>query len=154
MIKSSEFAKFIIEKAQSQNITLGETKLQKLLYICDGYMLAFGFNLIDERAKAWNYGPVYPRVHNWLEKNPDAIQKPQKCTDETLKKIHDTNIGSLVDFILPIYGKLSATTLSTWSHQPGSPWEKALAENGGIMNATIRKEDMQNYFKTFLKHAK
>ncbi|MDR1494092.1 MAG: SocA family protein [Planctomycetaceae bacterium] len=154
MVESVEFAKFILSRATVQNIPMGETKLHKLLYICDGFMLALGFNFIEERAKAWNYGPVYPKVRKWLEKTPDAFTSPHECKKETVKKINHIGAEKLVDFILSTYGKWTAAALSLWSHEPNSPWELAISYSGGSMNSPINKTDMKNYFKTFLKNEK
>jgi uncharacterized phage-associated protein len=159
MVDSIEFAKYIICRVailnkpirpQAPFIKLGETKLQKLLYICDGYILAANINFIEEQAKAWNYGPVYPRVHIWLKENPNAFTSPIKCKQETLKEIEKINAGPLVDKVIESYGYQTAAQLSAWSHSPGSPWEKALERGKGIMNTPIKKGDMKDYFKGIL----
>jgi uncharacterized phage-associated protein len=154
MLESTELAKFIILRASEKDVSLGETKLHKLLYICDGLLLAFGFNLVKDDAKAWNYGPVYPKVHNWLKKNPDAFTERQKCKPKASQKLQEINAQSLVDFVLKHYGTWTASALSLWSHKPGGPWESALARNGGIMNCPIDKTDMGDYFKQFIKDEK
>jgi uncharacterized phage-associated protein len=123
-IDSVEFAKHIILRFDKANkpretpIELGETKLQKLLYICDGFILAAGINFVGEVAKAWNYGPVYPRVHTWITKTPDAFTNPQDCTPATLKRIEEINAEALVDRVILVYGARTASDLSAWSHSP------------------------------------
>ncbi|MDR1290684.1 MAG: SocA family protein [Planctomycetaceae bacterium] len=155
-MESVEFAKFLISRASAddrhddQNVSWGATKLHKLLYICDGLLLAMGFDLIKERPKAWNYGPVYPEVYEWLKKNPDAFMCKQVCDLATSKKFEELNVKSLIDFVLKHYGTWTASALSMWSHQPDSPWESAI-DRGGI-NTVITKSDMRTYFKRFLKH--
>jgi uncharacterized phage-associated protein len=152
-IDSVEFAKYIILRFNKANetretsIELGETKLQKLLYICDGFILAAGINLIGEVPKAWNYGPVYPRVHKWINKTPDAFTSPQNCDFATLKRIEEINAQALVDKVILVYGVRTAGDLSAWSHRPGSPWEQALERGKGLMNSPIDKADMKHYFK-------
>lgn len=154
-IDSIEFAKNIIKRANILNreregtISLVETKLHKLLYICDGYLLAAGINFIDENAKAWNYGPVYPRVHTWLEKQPDDVfLKTYDDLDEINFK--GSTINELIDAVLNTYGSWTSNQLSDWSHRPGSPWEKALEKGNGVMNSIIDKNDMKKYFKGLL----
>jgi uncharacterized phage-associated protein len=156
IIDSVEFAKYIILRFGKANVAretpseLGETKLQKLLYICDGFILAAGINFVGEIAKAWNYGPVYPRVHTWITKTPDAFTNPQDCTPATLHKIHEINAEALVDKVILVYGTKTASDLSAWSHSPGSPWEQALERGKGVMNSPIEKGDMKHYFKGVL----
>jgi uncharacterized phage-associated protein len=155
-IDSVEFAKYIILRFRERNDTretppeFGETKLQKLLYICDGFILAAGINLISEVDKAWNYGPVYPRVHKWISRTPDAFTNPQNCAPATLRRIEEINAKALVDKVILVYGARTAGELSAWSHSPGSPWEKALERGKGMMNSPIEKADMKHYFKSLL----
>jgi uncharacterized phage-associated protein len=134
-------------------ITLGETKLQKLLYICDGYLLAANIDFIKEQAKAWNYGPVYPRVHNWIERDPDVFNKAPQCSPEAFKEIGKTEVEPLVDWVIGYYGPWTSSQLSAWSHGPGSPWELALERGKGVMNSVIDKQDMKKYFLGIISDA-
>jgi len=151
LVDSIEFAKHIINRTRARNnqrdnpITLGETKLHKILYICDGLLLAANINLIDENPKAWNYGPVYPRVSNWLKKKPDAFEKSHVDISEDSPEIKE--VTPLIDAVIDRFGLWSANELSNWSHRPGSPWEKALEKGKGLMNSVIDKNDMKKYFK-------
>lgn len=153
MVDSIDFAKIIInrtlsfnegKKKKDEKITLGETKLHKLLYICDGFLLAGDKNIIGENAKAWNYGPVYPRVNTWLKKEPDAFTKKHENISET-EEIKEAI--PLIDAIVSGFGRWSANKLSSWSHCPGSPWETALARGKGVMNSVIDKNDIKKYFE-------
>jgi uncharacterized phage-associated protein len=160
MVDSVDFAKFVISRTAELNrtredaIVLGETKLHKLLYICDGMMLAGDINLINERARAWNYGPVYPRVHSWLEKFPDAFSAMPPCSREAHGEIEQGDIPTLIDAVIASYGQWPAGKLSSWSHGPGSPWETALERGNGVMNSVIEKDDMKKYFKGLLGDAR
>jgi len=154
MVDSVEFAKHIINRTHALNkerktkkdkITLGETKLHKLIYICDGLLLTTNRNLIGEKPKAWNYGPVYPRVSNWLKKDPDAFTKSYEDVSETSSEIKE--IIPLIDAVIGGFGLWSASKLSNWSHGPGSPWEMALEKGSGLMNSVIDKNDMKKYFQ-------
>ena len=152
---SIDFAKIIInrtcflnkDKAKEDAVTLGETKLQKLLFICDGLLLAAKLDLVNENAKAWNFGPVYPKVHAWLEKNPDAFDKEYDLA-QILAGL-DEAIIDLVDAVINSFGKWTADELSNWSHSPGSPWEKALERGKGLMNSVVDKNDMKKYFRNY-----
>jgi uncharacterized phage-associated protein len=161
MIESVEFAKYIISRVAAYNecaaqtIRLGETKLQKLLYICDGYLCACGVNAVRERARAWNYGPVYLKVHDWLarytEKESSALEKTgESCSGVTLKKIERIGAEPLVDKVIAVFGHWTAGRLSLWTHEPGGPWEAALERGRGVMNSAVSKKDMAVYFKGML----
>jgi uncharacterized phage-associated protein len=160
MVDSIEFAQYIIGRVRELNktaqppIRMGETKLQKLLYICDGIMLSAGINFISENARAWNYGPVYPRVHRWLEKQPDAFVNPQSCPPEALQRIEEIDARPMVDKVVSTFGIMTAEQLSAWTHRPGAPWERALARGKGIMNAPISKDDMRDFFSRILNGGK
>jgi uncharacterized phage-associated protein len=129
----------------------GETKLHKLLFICDGYLCACGVNIISEHARAWNYGPVYPKIHKWLSRVPGLEDMRDDCSPATLKELSDIGAEPLVDRVIETYGHMSAQSLSMWTHKPGSPWEKALERGRGVMNSVIDKNDMADYFKGLLR---
>jgi len=154
MVDSIEFAKYIINRFLFLNIdkngktTLSETKLHKLMYICDGLLLSADINLIGENPKAWNYGPVYPRVNNWLKKKPDALEKRHDDISEDSPEIKDVIV--LIDTVINSWGLWPAYKLSNWSHSPGSPWEKALKKGKGYMNSVIDKKDMGKYFQEMI----
>jgi uncharacterized phage-associated protein len=160
MVDSIEFAKYIILRTRELNktiepvIRIGETKLHKLLYICDGIMLSAGINFIMENARAWNYGPVYPRVHRWLEKEPDSLASVTECVPDTVRLLEEIVAEPLVDKVLGTFGNKTAEQLSAWTHRPGGPWELALARGKGIMNAPISKDDMRDYFARMLDGGK
>lgn len=155
MIASIVFAQYIVYrtkilKENDSSISLNMTKLQKMLYICDGIMLSYGLNIINEHARAWNYGPVYPKVHTWFNKHKAFFENPVFENNEVLDFIAEKNIQTLVDSAITTFGKWYAKDLSNWTHQPNSPWEKALERSGGIMNSEIHKDDMARYFKGLL----
>lgn len=148
MVESVDFAKYILLKARERGINdVNLTKLQKLLYICDGLLLAFGLNAIKENARAWNYGPVYPKVYKWFSKNQDCPLSEADIPEAAMKEITEGNYGGAVSAALDAFGDWNAMALSAWSHQPGSPWEKAVSGSRGKMNAVISKDEMARYFK-------
>jgi uncharacterized phage-associated protein len=148
-IDSIDFAKYILKIAKEQRIVMDETKLHKLLYICDGYMLGSGVDVITESPRAWNYGPVYPSIHVWLEETPDILKSPPECPKDVVATIEKIEAAKLTELLVSCYGKMSSTELSVWTHQPGGPWEAALLR--GTLNDPISKKDMREYFKTLIK---
>jgi uncharacterized phage-associated protein len=152
MVESVEFAKYIISRIKARNetgkppIELGGTKLQKLIYICDGCLLALGENFIRENARAWKCGPVYPKVNKWLSNNPGIEDIGEPCSPETLSQIEGIEAAALIDKIIEDYGSRTAQALSAWTHEEGSPWKEALEKGQGKMNSPIDKNAMRDYF--------
>lgn len=105
--------------------TIDTFKLQKLVYYCQAWHLAWeGELLYDARIEAWANGPVIPelyrkhrgeyRIEKWTEGNPDSLGKRETST-----------IDSVVDF----YNKYSGWELAELTHRE-TPWREARAGLG------------------------
>lgn len=147
MVKSVDFAKYILQKANEKNIKLNLTQLQKILYICDGTLLAFGKNIINEHARAWNYGPVYPKVYKWYSKN---MENPDTNLPDNVVIFIKDKAENIVTQAVDKFGTWTAAQLSAWTHKESSPWAIALNRNNGKMNSIIEKDDMRLYFAGLL----
>ena len=147
MINSVEFAKYLLNKAKEKQISVNYTQLQKFVYICDGTLLAFEQNLIDENCCVWEYGPVYPKIYKWYSKHKD--DNSFSISPNSFAQIEATNIPKVVDLTLNKFGAWTSVELSNWSHQKGSPWY--IAKNNRGMFSKIDKFDMKHYFKGILK---
>ena len=140
-IDSVLLAKYIIKQAQKKGIyDMSITKLQKLLYAFDGGMLANDINIVNENCKAWQYGPVYPKVFTKI--NPEDFNKnyDNLNIDDIDSKEHSYTIKKMVEVVLDNFGKYSAGQLSAWSHRKGSPWSQT------PKNEKISKDLMKEYF--------
>ncbi len=118
------------------------TKIQKLLYICYGVVLACtGKRLTDESPVIWPYGPVFPKALNDFKKNnfKSKYAEEDDGLDESIKEILSVSVG--------FFGKFKAGQLSTWSHSEGSPWDiVASIENSG-WNQKIPDGILKSYFE-------
>ncbi|MEI0487198.1 Panacea domain-containing protein [Brachyspira intermedia] len=140
-IDSVLLAKYIIKQAQIKKIPeMCITKLQKLLYALDGGLLARNINAVDEHCRAWQYGPVYPKVFTKI--NPEDFNKnyDNLNIDEIDSKEHADIIKKMVEVVLDNFGQYSAGKLSDWSHREGSPWSQT------PKNEKISKLLMKEYF--------
>lgn len=145
MINSVDFAKYIVLNARQMNIPLNLTQLQKITYICDGTLLAFGHNLIEEHCRVWEYGPVYPKIYKWYDKNRSKPLNINDISKQSLEEINSIpDVKRIVISALNKFGSWTAGQLSEWSHSFGSPWDIARSNNG--MYSKIDKEDMKSYF--------
>ena len=131
-LDSLQVMAYIVDMCRKQHIEVNVTKLQKLLY-----------RLTKESPQAWQYGPVFPKTLEYFRKHPiesltDSSVLESTASDE-LKKLL---IGTLTYF-----GQFSASQLSTWSHQIGSPWYRS--SNGG---ANLREEIDDTSIKCYFRN--
>lgn len=142
-------AKFIVAYANAHRYGINMTKLQKLLYITYGvYMVVKDERLLNEHPQAWPYGPVFPTTRNkLLKKDFLSIQ----LTDSDLQDINsNSEMHSLMNLVFKAYGGMTAAALSEWSHKPGSPWAKTVAQSNFQWGGRIPDEFIQEYFKTLI----
>ena len=145
-LDSVDVANAIRYIAQTKGINVNMTKINKLLYIAYGTMLVNQKKrLTSEHPGAWPYGPVFPRVHR-------NIKLSDSITSSAYDKLRgiDISITDLLEDVVNKFGRLSATQLSAWSHQSGSPWDIAVKESNGIWNTKLNDEAIYNYFYSFL----
>ena len=125
-------------------------EVQKMMYFAHGWMLAiFGRPLHTDAWRAWQYGPVLPRVYHKLRNyrgNPiqDAIAggRADMDADETY----------IVDEVFRLYSPYKGIELSAWTHVSGSPWEQARSHSpGGI--PIIYDAYIKDYFEQQLRQS-
>lgn len=147
---SIKMGEYLAAYATSKGYEINQTKLQKLLYILYGaYLTLYDEILLNERPKAWPYGPVFPRVQKKFAKNigfADADINAEEYRDIR----ENTNLIALINDVLTTFGRWTAQALSEWSHASGSPWATALANNNMTFNAPLSSDDIKVYFKTFM----
>jgi hypothetical protein len=89
-ITSVEFAKFFLCCANEKFVEMGAVKLHKLLYMCNGFMLAADIDIISEVPRAWLHGPVYPKICCWLHEHPYVFKYLPEYSKNTGKHIEKT----------------------------------------------------------------
>lgn len=148
MLSSVDFAKYLVLLSQRENITLNLTQLQKILYICDGSLLALGYNLINENCQVWDYGPVYPKVYKWYNKNNGKPVSESDISPALSLYLNEISVNDVIESAIKKFGKWTSGQLSEWSHQIGSPWDVTKKTKG--MYSKIPKEIMKDYFSKIL----
>ena len=148
MMDAVGFAAYLIKRAQELGFTVNVTKLQKWLYVCYGlYLAAYGEQLFNERPKAWDYGPVFPKVHRQQVKN--KLEKlVQGANLDNLQPDERDKCNGVVDAVLGHFGNWMATELVEWTHTPNMAWDRTVKESGKY--ATIDNFDIYRDFKEYV----
>jgi len=120
-VDSVEFAIYLNEKAKAKDLSVNVTKIQKWLYICYGlYLAAYKKQLFNERPKAWDYGPAFPRVHTKQKKNKDSLEGLQNNINISKLEEYD----EIIDPTLEKFGDWTAGQLVAWTHGENKAWDK------------------------------
>jgi uncharacterized phage-associated protein len=127
---SLKVASHIAHVCEDKNITYNNTKIQKLLYCCYGCSLViYNKRLCDEYPRAWQFGPVFPRVFSYIKRGNNILDVCQKLEAPA-------DVLELINDVINIFGIYTATALSAWTHKEGSPWDvvvNAMNEPNGII---------------------
>lgn len=144
-------ANYFLERARREGKTLDQMKIQKLVYLANGWHLAIkGEPLIDEQVEAWRYGPVIQSLRDSFRQyggQPiDALASylvPRvgvnmfDAIEEVVPKIDTANppdldfVRALLDRVWTVYGKYTGIQLSNMTHEPGTPWDQVNTKYGG-----------------------
>jgi uncharacterized phage-associated protein len=136
-------ARYLVALAYSKGIVLNMTKLQKLLFILYGYYQAtHNHRIITEHPQAWPYGPVFPRVHKFVD-----VTKPSALDNlEFSEIVQDDLLNQTLNTIISKYSVYNASQLSGWSHMTGSPWERTTQTKDFKWSKEIPDEYISEYF--------
>lgn len=124
-------ANTFIRKAREEGRgDLTPMKLLKLVYIAQGWSLGINNQpLFAEEVEAWKYGPVIPALYHQIKKyrsRPIEAELPQLTQGE---HIHEDD-QRLLDRVWETYGQHDGITLSSITHQPGTPWDQTWDDRG------------------------
>lgn len=147
-------AKTMLLEAGHFGIALTNLKLQKLLYLAHGLMLArHAEPLVNEPFKAWKYGPVLESLYHRLKVfGPDAISANDPFIKPWLGLPQDARLArqAIVD-VLVQFGRMSSGNLVNLSHAPQGPWE--VVYTAANASSEISDASIEQYFKQYLAHA-
>lgn len=145
---SRDVAAYIAQECIRNGYSYNNTKIQKLLYCVYGAVLAkLNFRICDEQPHAWPYGPVFPKVFNYIHKGKDITS----YSDRVQKELCSDKL-EFINLIIKYFCKYTASQLSSWSHMDGSPWSNVIQNdksgwNKSGWNTSLRDEDIISYFK-------
>jgi uncharacterized phage-associated protein len=148
----------IIKLANAEKIDITPMKLQKILYLANGiYYKKRGEKLIKEKFEPWDYGPVERSVYTaYKECKGNNISEPisQLVHTSGFTFIPSSSINvededfKIIKEAWDNSKNLSAFTLSAWSHNKNSPWDRAY--NANPKPVYISDEDIKEYFERFI----
>ncbi|WP_431022029.1 hypothetical protein ABMA09_18565 [Erwinia rhapontici] len=149
-------ANAFIELAVKDGKNLTPMKLQKLVFIANGWMLGVeGKALVDNHFEVWRHGPVEPNLYHALKKYGGSAVKTKitswdvtedgdfRTTTPVIPE-KDSVAKGLMKVVWQAYGDMDAFTLSEITHLPDSPWSTIKERKG--FNALIPSNVIQNYY--------
>jgi len=123
-------------------------KLQKLVYYAQAWALArLDKPLFEEDLEAWTHGPVVPSLfEQFKETGWEALPYPDEVPT------FDSDVETLLEEILDVYGQLSARHLENLTHNE-APWQAARGNLPDEIRAItpISKEIMKTYYQNLFK---
>lgn len=99
--------------------SLTHLKLQKLLYYSYVWSLVDGKPLLHNAFAKWKHGPVSPEVYKVYKHYYDNLIPLENLSYTKVPKQQK----EIINFVVANYGKFSAITLSSMTHQD-EPWKK------------------------------
>lgn len=147
MYRAIDTAYYLLKVAGDKQLEITNLKLQKLIYIANGYMLAIhDAPLINEAPQAWKYGPV---IHSIYRQFKEYAENPITVNTELLEKdILSPQAKAIIDAVVDTYGNDSAIELVNLTHEADTPWDEVWNNQGGQerLFAEIDEELIKNHF--------
>lgn len=133
-----DVAKYILQ----QHGSMSTMKLQKLVFYCQAYRLAWtGSPLFPQAVRAWTNGPVvYELFRKHKGKFEVGVDEISGDPDEL-----DATDRIVVDAILSSLGNLTGWELRNRTHEE-APWDDAFDPGEAWHNTEITHEAMKSYY--------
>ena len=138
---------------------MSHLKLQKLVFYCDAYSLAyFGKPLIEDNFEAWVHGPVCRRLYDSLKDKSKLYSDVAYTSDGDDADKEFTSLTfdqqSLINNILSQLSSWSSFELEASTHQE-DPWKNARKgyNEADKCSVLIKKDDMKEYYSKEIANA-
>ena len=145
MCKASDVANFFIKLSLGEEEDLiTNLKLNKLLYFAQGWSLVrLGRPLFHNEIQAWRCGPVVASIYHDYK---NCGSSPITFVDETYtNRVFSGEQYALLLDVYAEYGRFTARTLTTMTHEHDTPWSRYYVEGE---DNVIPKEVLRDYFIT------
>lgn len=137
-------------KATTGVPTINTMQLQKLVYYCQAYNLAWtGRALFRENVEAWRHGPVVREL--WLlhqreiSMTPDELRDAAVAKGQTVEQL-EPDEQLVVDEICRVFGGMTGWQLRNRTHEE-DPWKNSFDPEDPFPNQVIPIAAMENYYK-------
>jgi uncharacterized phage-associated protein len=126
---------------------MNQMKLQKLVYIANGWNLAINNEpLTDDLIEAWDGGPVFRAIWNHIRDfghnaKGGLLGDPQ---GQAYRADLTQDEKSVLEHVWKRYGGYSGLELSRMTHQEGTPWSNAYFGRG--RNTPLDQADIKQHF--------
>jgi len=152
MYNSLVISNFFIEKSKDTGIELTPMKILKMVYISHGWFLAYNNKpLIKETVLAWRYGPVIIEVYDKFKKyRSQQITSLVDIINDGIISDREMGTGNegIDNFLNAMwnhYSKYDGLSLSSLTHQDGSPWAITINKSG--VNSVIPEDLIKQHYK-------
>lgn len=164
-----KYCLYIVVYFNSKGEPITNLKLQKLLYYCQGWTMAFfkGKDIFEAAPEAWVHGPVYYEAYQSfkngyqpIDLDPnlfkdlkgfkyDHLENPDELLKVVQSNIKDTEHFDLIDEVIEKYGSINAFKLELMTHRE-KPWVEA---RKGLSPTEISRKEinldlMEQYFSS------
>ena len=128
---------------------ISNLKLQKLLYYCQGFILAItSKTLFTNNILAWEHGPVVKEVYDKYKINGAmGIIPADPPSPDYYDCITKTELKSIIDDVWDVYGQFSAWKLRNMTHEE-LPWKNT--KRNQVISTTL----LHKYFITQIEDDK
>lgn len=159
-IDIKKFAEWIVLYFNQNGIPPSPLKLQKILYYCESWCMAFECGpLFEVTPEAWANGPVYREVYDMYKDKYLRSQPISIAIDNLDQKVrsHFTSLNlsksqsEVIQEVLRKYGSYSDEKLVLLTHTE-APWNLARknCEPFAVCKVPISHESMKVYYKSIL----
>lgn len=151
-VSALSVVKEFLKLSKEDGIAVSNMNLQKLVFFAHGVCLAaFDRKLIKEDVKAWQFGPVIPRLYNRLKKyGAGTVVEIKTNSNDDVCDIDDNDFLESIKTVWKTFKNFSASQLSNISHAPGSPWDIVWNQQGKKFEA-IPDDITKDYYKTKIR---
>jgi len=152
MYSALSVAQTFLDLAREEGKPMTNMQLQKLVFFAHGVSLA-GLDqpLIDGDIKAWNFGPVIPKLYNKLKKyGLSEITEDLMGPHDEQRPDNDPSAMRAIKAVWNTYKNYDAWELSELSHRQGSPWDIVWNERGERFQQ-IPEDVIKAYYKQRVK---
>lgn len=128
-------AKRFLTLAQSENMSLSNMKLQKLVFFSQVVALKmYNTPIHNNVSLAWDFGPVVRELYDFIHKFSSKDRKEFSLNDadiadafKDVETVVDDNVLGITRAVWNRFKDWTAFQLSDLTHRPGSPWATVYA---------------------------